>query len=60
MLRDDTVSDDGRTVFMEFTVYGWNGQEWEENTREAGLAAYERSRDGLMCAIRIYDDVDFA
>ncbi len=26
MLRDDTVSDDGRTVFMEFSVIGWNGK----------------------------------
>ena len=60
MLRDDTVSDDGRTVFMEFTPYGWAGQEWDEKEWEAGLAAYERSRDGLICAIRIYDDVDFA
>ena len=30
-----------------------------EFSEDAGLAWYERSRDGLMRAIRIYDDVDF-
>lgn len=60
MLRDDTVSDDGRTLFMEFTVFGWNGKERSPDKWEAGLAAYERSRDGRLCALRIYDDVDFA
>lgn len=59
VLRDDTVTDDGRTVFMEFSVIGWNGQMRPEERWEAGLAAYERSRDGLMAAIRIYDDVEF-
>jgi hypothetical protein len=61
MLRDDTVNEGGRTVFMEFTVIGWNGKGWPVDKREAGLAVYERtSPDGLMCGIRIYDDVDFA
>ena len=59
MLRDDAVTDDGRTVFMEFSVVGWNGKERPEERWEAGLAVYERSRDGLMAAIRIYDDVEF-
>ena len=59
VLRDDTVSDDGRTVFMEFSVIGWNGQMRPEERWEAGLAVYERSRDGLMAGIRIYDDVEF-
>jgi hypothetical protein len=59
MLRDDTVTDDGRTVFMEFSVVGWNGESRPEDRWEAGLAVYERSRDGLMAAIRIYDDVEF-
>ena len=59
MLRDDTVNDDGRTVFMEFSVIGWNGQKRPEERWEAGLAVYERSRDGLIAGIRIYDDVEF-
>ena len=59
MLRDDTVTDDGRTIFMEFSVVGWNGQTRPEERWEAGLAVYERSRDGLMAGIRIYDDVEF-
>jgi hypothetical protein len=59
MLRDDTVSDDGRTVFMEFSVIGWNGEARPEERWEAGFAVYERSRDGLIAGIRIYDDVEF-
>ncbi len=59
VLRDDTVTDDGRTVFMEFSVVGWNGRMRPEERWEAGLAVYERSRDSLMAGIRIYDDVEF-
>lgn len=59
MLRDDTVTDDGRTVVMEFTVIGWNGRERPADRWEAGLAVYERSREGRLCGIRIYDDVEF-
>lgn len=59
MLRDDTVTDDGRTVVMEFSVIGWDGKPRPADRWEAGMAVYERSRDGLMCAIRIYDDVAF-
>ena len=60
MLRHDTITDDGRCVVMEFTVIAWNGVERDPAHHEAGLAVYERSEDGLMRAIRIYDDVDFA
>lgn len=59
MLRDDTIIDDGRCAVMEFTVVGWNGVKREPNQYEAGLAVYQRSNDGLISAIRIYDDVDF-
>jgi ketosteroid isomerase-like protein len=60
MLREDTVTDDGRCAIMEFTVIGWNGKEWGDPSQyHAGLACYERSKEGLMRAIRIYDDVDF-
>ena len=59
MLRDDTITDDGRCAVMEFTVVGWNGEPRDPSDWEAGLACYERSRDGLMSGIRIYDDVDF-
>ena len=60
MLREDTVIDDGRCAIMEFTVFGWNGKVWEDPaTHHAGLACYERSNEGLMRCIRIYDDVDF-
>lgn len=60
MLREDTVTDDGRCAIMEFTVFGWNGKVWEDPaTHHAGLACYQRSADGLMQCIRIYDDVDF-
>ena len=60
MLREDTITDDGRCAIMEFTVFGWNGKEWKDPAAyHAGLACYERSNDGLMHCIRIYDDVDF-
>ncbi|MEM1138604.1 MAG: hypothetical protein AAGH45_01885 [Pseudomonadota bacterium] len=60
MLRDDTVNQGERTVFMEFSIIGWNGVEWPEEKWQAGLASYEcTSRHGLMRAIRIYDDVEF-
>ena len=59
MLRDDTIIDDGRCAVMEFTVIGWNGIERDPQQYEAGLAVYQRSSDGLISAIRIYDDVDF-
>lgn len=59
MLRDETVTDDGRTVVMEFSVIGWNGKERPADRCEAGLAVYERSREGRICGIRIYDDVEF-
>ena len=60
MLREDTITDDGRCAIMEFTVIGWNGKEWDDPSKyHAGLACYERSNEGLMRAIRIYDDVDF-
>ena len=39
MLREDTVTDDGRCAVMEFTVFGWNGKVWEDPaTYHAGLA----------------------
>lgn len=60
MLKDETITDDGQCVVMEFTVFGWNGVTRKPENYEAGLAVYERSRGGLMSAIRIYDDVDFA
>ena len=61
MLRDNTIKEGGRTMFMEFTVVGWDGQEWPVDRHEAGLAVYERvTPKGLMSAIRIYDDVDFS
>lgn len=60
MLRDDTVNEGGPTVFMEFTVIGWNRKPRPEDKWEAGLAVYERtSPEGLMRGIRIYDDVAF-
>lgn len=59
MIKGDTITDDGKCVVMEFTVYGWNGVERDPADREAGLAVYERSKYGLISAIRIYDEVEF-
>ena len=42
MLREDTVTDDGRCAVMEFTVFGWNGKVWED-------PAHLSCRSGLEC-----------
>jgi hypothetical protein len=60
MLRPDTVNEGGPTVFMEFAVVGWDGTPWPEERWQSGLAVYQRTAaDGLLCAVRIYDDVEF-
>ena len=60
MLRENTITDDGRCAVMEFKVVGWNGKAREEAaTHHAGLACYERSSDGLKRCVHTYDDIDF-
>jgi hypothetical protein len=58
-LEPNTVTDDGRCSIMEFSVFGWNGEQWPEEKHQAGLAVYERGESGLLRAIRLYDDVQF-
>jgi hypothetical protein len=58
-LRPNTVIDDGRCAIMEFTAFGWNGEQWPEEKHQAGLAVYERGESGLLRGIRLYDDVEF-
>jgi len=59
MIRGETLTDDGRCAVMEFTVFGWNGTEWNPDLHQAGLAVYQRSTEGRIQSIRIYDDVAF-
>ena len=58
-LEPNTVTDDGRCSIMEFSVFGWNGEQWPKEKHQAGLAVYERGESGLLRAIRLYDDVEF-
>jgi hypothetical protein len=49
------VTDDGVRCALEFNCLRWGGHELPP---QAGLAVYERGPDGLLAAVRLYDDVD--
>jgi hypothetical protein len=53
-LEHNTLTDDGRTCAMEFTIHHHGTTPVEP---QAGLAVYERGRNGLLAAARIYDDI---
>ena len=60
MIIPSTVNEGGRIVFMEFTFAGWGRVKRPEEQYECGLAVYEcTSPEGLLRAIRIYDDIAF-
>jgi hypothetical protein len=50
-----TVTDDGVRCAVEYTCVRWGGR---EVAPQAGLAVYERGTDGLLAAVRLYDDLD--
>jgi hypothetical protein len=54
-LEHARASDDGTACALEYTVVRWGGTDLPP---QAGAAVYERDRDGLIRASRIYDDVD--
>ena len=54
-LRHCTVIDDGVACGVEFIADGWGPRPFPP---QAGIGVYERGASGLLCAARIYDDVD--
>jgi len=48
------VTDDGTRCAVEYNCVRWGKHELPP---QAGLAVYERGQDGLLAAVRVYDDV---
>jgi hypothetical protein len=53
-LQPCVVTDDGVRCALEFNCLRWSGRELSP---QAGLAVYERGPDGLLAAVRLYDDL---
>jgi hypothetical protein len=49
------VTDDGVRCALEYNCMRWEGH---DQPPQAGLAIYERGPDGLLAAVRLYDDLD--
>jgi ketosteroid isomerase-like protein len=49
------VTDDGRRCAVEYNCVSWGGRDLPP---QAGIGVYERGPDGLLAAVRIYDDID--
>jgi hypothetical protein len=49
------VTDDGVRCALEYNCVRWGGHDLPP---QAGIAAYERGRNGLLAAARVYDDVE--
>ncbi len=54
-LQPRLVTDDGLRCALEYTVVRWGNHNLPP---QAGLAVHERAADGLLAAVRIYDDVE--
>lgn len=55
-MRYETLIDDGKTCVIEWVhVISRRGREDLARVAMSGIAAYERSEDGLLCSIRISD-----
>jgi hypothetical protein len=54
-LQHCAVTDDGVRCALEYNCIRWGG---DELTPQAGLGVYERTPDGLLAAVRVYDDVE--
>jgi hypothetical protein len=53
-LQNCAVTDDGVRCAVEYNCIRWGG---DSVTPQAGLGVYERNPDGLLAAVRVYDDV---
>jgi ketosteroid isomerase-like protein len=49
------VTDDGVRCAVEYNCVRWGGQRLPS---QAGVAVHERGTDGLLAAVRVYDDVE--
>ena len=54
-LQRCAVTDDGVRCALEYNCIRWGT---DDLPAQAGLAVYERGADGLLAAVRIYDDVE--
>jgi hypothetical protein len=54
-LQPCAVTDDGVRCALEYNCVRWGSHELPP---QAGIAIYERSPDGLLAAVRVYDDVE--
>ncbi len=54
-LQDCVVTDDGVRCALEYNCLRWGRHDL---TPQAGIAIFERSRDGLLAAVRVYDEVE--
>jgi len=54
-LQHCAVTDDGVRCAVEFNVLRWGSHDLPP---QAGIAVYERGRDGLLAAARVYDDIE--
>jgi ketosteroid isomerase-like protein len=54
-LQPCRVTDDGVRCAVEYNCVRWGSQDLPS---QAGFAVYERDPDGLLAAVRVYDDVE--
>jgi limonene-1,2-epoxide hydrolase len=54
-LEDCAVTDDGVRCALEYNCVRWGSQVLPP---QAGIGVYERGADGLLAAVRVYDDVE--
>jgi ketosteroid isomerase-like protein len=53
-LQDCAVTDDGTRCALEYNCDRWGSHDLPP---QAGIGVYERGADGLLAAVRVYDDV---
>jgi hypothetical protein len=49
------VTDDGVRCALEYNCVRWGGHDLQP---QAGIGVFERDQDGLLAAVRVYDDVE--
>jgi ketosteroid isomerase-like protein len=54
-LQHCAVTDDGARCALEYNCVRWGGRDLAP---QAGIAVFERGPDGLLAAVRVYDDVE--
>jgi ketosteroid isomerase-like protein len=54
-LQHCSVTDDGVRCALEYNCVRWGSHELPS---QAGIGVYERGPDGLLAAVRVYDDVE--